>query len=64
MTFAMTFTHHDDGESFTVALEGEDLITADHGQHGWAGMTAVRDAMLKVAEAAGWHVHVYGDPCI
>lgn len=32
------------------------IIYANHDDHGWSGMQAIRDTISLMAEAAGWEV--------
>lgn len=60
----LNYMWHDSGEAFTADLDGMELITADHGPHGWDGMEGIRDTLNKTAEVLGWEIRHYGDPCI
>lgn len=58
------YFEYPDDETLKISLDDEELITVDHGQHGWAGMTAVKEAFENVARKAWWTQVVIGDPCI
>ena len=60
----LTFVWDDGGESFDVQLDGEHIITSDHDEHGWSGMTGIHNAFVKVAQTAGWTIVDVGNPCV
>jgi hypothetical protein len=60
----LRFDYLPDGESLAILLDGEELITVDHGQYGWAGMEGVKNAFERAARKSWWVQEVTGDPCI
>lgn len=62
--YTLTLRWGDDDESFEAYLEDTLLISADHGKHGWAGMVAIRDSLLRAGEVAGWDIAHVGNPCV
>lgn len=47
-----------------VTLNGQHVITMDHGPHGWDGMVGIQEALFNCARLAGWTVEVQGEPGI
>lgn len=48
-------------ETCTVTLNGQHVITMDHGAHGWDGMVGIRDALVTLAKLTGLNVVIKGD---
>jgi len=49
-------------ERFDVLLNGEHIIQANHDEHGWDGMDAVRKAVEGIARVIGADViEVFGE---
>lgn len=42
-----------DDETETVRLDGKDLFSTNHDEHGWMGMRLVRDLVEKIAAEIG-----------
>jgi hypothetical protein len=51
-----------DDEVCEIELDNQPVITINHDEHGWDGMTAVQDAVVKIAEIAGIKVLTIGEP--
>lgn len=43
-------------EELVVWLDGQELASANHDDHGWAGMEALEQAMRTTATRLGWKV--------
>jgi hypothetical protein len=60
----LLFDWLDDGvqndDRCTITLDGRPVATITHDDHGWDGMTAVRDALVEVARLQGWDVRILG----
>lgn len=54
MTHRFEVRHAD--ESFEVRLDGQHVMSANHDEHGWDGMDAVRKVVDNVARIIGAEV--------
>lgn len=55
MTHRFEIKHTSD-EAFSIYLNGEYLMQANHDDHGWSGMESMRDLVDKVAKGIGAEV--------
>jgi hypothetical protein len=49
-------------ETAEITLDGYEVVTIDHSEHGWAGMDAVLETVKRIAELTGHDVRVTGTP--
>lgn len=49
-----------DDETVVIEINGEEVASANHDEHGWSGMDAVVKTAVAVAEAAGLDIHEEG----
>ena len=45
-----------DEEQATIRLDGKDIVSTNHDEHGWAGMTLAEDVAVNIAQQMGWTV--------
>lgn len=53
-----------DDEQADIYFDDVLLININHGDHGWSGMTAIRDALVVMAHKAGIEVKVEGEEAV
>lgn len=51
-----------DDEVVSIQVDGAEVASANHDEHGWAGMEAVINTSTAVARALGAEVHTDGTP--
>lgn len=49
-----------DDETCEIYVGNTLIIEMTHGEHGWDGMTGIRDAVRHMAMVLGLDIHVYG----
>jgi hypothetical protein len=45
-----------DDERVRITLDGQDVVSVNHDEHGWDGMEIAEKTAVRLAELAGWKV--------
>lgn len=56
------FIDYDSDESFVVSADRVELGRFSHDEHGWAGMTAVKELVVEIAASFDIPLVQVGDP--
>jgi hypothetical protein len=51
-----------DDEVVSIEVDGQEVSSASHDEHGWSGMKAVIETAANIAQALGVEVRTEGTP--